>query len=541
MDSDAISSEIERRKQKQTLREKCLPTIQATWKHCSKSQNIIKLILFALTLAVASARAQNTPGFNNKSQEKIMTPNTVETRIGKLSFPNGFPTEETARKIFDEMDYQRAVQAYLWAYPAVSFESIRIATTRDLGADLNDMVIADNFADPKGLWLTANDTTIYALANVDLGKSGPVVVEIPPGAIVGILDDFWQRSIADVGLPGPDGAKGGKFLLLPPGYKGDTLQTGYHVLQGTMNNYNVMVRGIVVNDDKDAAVQNVKRVKVYPLSESSNPKPNKFISMSGKVVDTTPPKGMAYWERLSAFINNNPVQARDLFYMGMLKPLGIEKGKEFKPDPRQRAILEEAARMGDAMGRVMLFEGPERFGQPEPFPGTKWHWVFQVNPVQQTDAYGQIDERLHYTYGAIYTTPALGVMKAGPGGNYVQAFKDKDGNRLDGGKSYRLHVPANAPAEAFWSLTLYDTATRSMIQNPSNDSARSSLDKLKTNADGSVDLYFGPVRSARAALEANYIETVTGKGFYPMFRFYSPKEGLFDGTWKLPDVELIKN
>jgi hypothetical protein len=371
------------------------------------------------------------------------------------------------------MDYQRAVQTYLWAYPAVSFESIRIATKRDLGADLNDMVIADNFADPKGVWLTANDTTIYALANVDLGKSGPVVVEIPPGAIVGLIDDFWQRSIADVGLPGPDGAKGGKFLLLPPGYKGDTPQTGYHVLQGTMNNYNAMVRGIVVNDDKDADVRNVKLVKVYPLSESSNPKPNRFISMSGKVVDTTPPKGMAFWERLSAFINNNPVQTRDLFYMGMLKPLGIEKGKEFKPDPRQRAILEEAAQMGDAMGRVMLFEGPERFGQPEPFPGAKWHWVFQVNPVQQTDTYGQVDERLHYTYGAIYTTPALGVMKAGPGGNYVQAFKDKDGNRLDGGKSYRLHVPANAPAEAFWSLTLYDTATRSMIQNPSNDSAHS--------------------------------------------------------------------
>jgi hypothetical protein len=480
----------------------------------------------------------------NKDQVATMTASaqtqTTDTRIGKLSFENGFPTEETARKLFDEMDYQRAVQAFLWAYPAVSFESIRITTNRDLGADLNDMVIADNFADPKGLWLTANDTTIYALTNVDLGKSGPVVVEIPPGAIVGIIDDFWQRSIADVGLPGPDGAKGGKFLLLPPGYQGDTPQTGYHVLQGTMNNYNVMVRGIIVNDDKDAAVQNVKRVKVYPLSESSNPKPNKFTSMSGKVVDTTPPRGMEFWERLSAFINNNPVQARDLFYMGMLKPLGIEKGKEFKPDARQRAILEEAAQMGDAMGRVMLFEGPERFGQPVPFPGAKWHWVFQVNPVQQTDAYGQIDERLHYTYGAIYTTPALGVMKAGPGGNYVQAFKDKDGNRFDGGKSYHLHVPANAPAEAFWSLTLYDTATRSMIQNPSNDSARSSLDKLKTNEDGSVDLYLGPAGSAPAGLEANWIETLSGKGFYPMMRFYSPKEGLFDGTWKLPDIELVK-
>jgi hypothetical protein len=494
-----------------------------------RQTSIATVAALALIVTTAGAQAQ-----------------TTDTRLGKLSFPNGFPAGETTRKVFDEMDYQRAVQAYLWAYPVVSFESIRIATKRDLGADLNDLIIADNYADPRGVWLTANDTTIYALANVDLGKSGPMVVEIPPGAIVGILDDFWQRSIADVGLPGPDGAKGGKFLLLPPGYKGDVPQTGYHVLQGTSNNYNAMVRGIVQNGEKDAAVQNVKRVRVYPLSEGSNAKPNKFISMSGKVMETTPPPGIAYWERLAEYINNNPVQTRDLFYMGMLKPLGIEKGKEFKPDARQRAILEEAARMGDAMGRVMLFEGPDRFRQVggglgvEPFPGSKWHWVFQVNPVQQTEAYGQIDERLHYTYGAIYTTPALGVMKAGPGGNYVQAFKDKDGNRLDGGKSYRLHVPANAPAEAFWSLTLYDTATRSMIQNPSNDSARSSLDKLKTNADGSLDLYFGPAGSAPAGLEANWIETVPSRGFYPMMRFYSPKAGLFDGTWKLPDVEAVK-
>jgi hypothetical protein len=267
--------------------------------------------------------------------------------------------------------------------------------------------------------------------------------------------------------------------------------------------------------------------------------------MSGKDSNTLPPQGIAFWERLAAVINNNPVHERDLFFMAMLKPLGIEKGKEFKPDARQRAILEEAARAGDAIGRVMLFEGPDRFREVgeghggEPFPGSKWHWCFQANPVQQTNTYGQIDERLHYIYGAIYTSPALGVMKAGPGGNYVQAFK-KDGNHFDGAKSYRLHVPANPPAEAFWSLTLYDTATRSMIQNPKNDSARSGLDKLKTNADGSVDVYFGPAGSAPVGSEANWIETVSGKGFYPFFRFYSPKAGLFDGTWKLPDVELVK-
>jgi hypothetical protein len=467
------------------------------------------------------------------------TPDSVQTRIGTIKFERGNPTEETTKKLFDELDYQRAVQAYLWAYPVVSFESIRIATKRDLGAELNDMIIADKFADPRGLWLTANDTTIYAQTNVDLGKSGPLVVEVPPGRIVGLINDFWQRAITDVGLPGPDGDKGGKFLLLPPGYKGEVPKDGYHVLQGTMNNYNIMVRGIVASmEDTAAPVQTVKNLKVYPWSERAKPKPTKYISMSAKKLDTLPPSGIEFWARLSAFINNNPVEERDRFFMAMLKPLGIEKGKPFKPDARQRAILEDAARMGDAMGRTMLFEGEQRISGAKAFKGTNWNWVVLNRPDGESEYYSQLDERTHYVYGAIYTSPFIGSKKPGPGSEYVQAFKDKDGKHLDGAKSYRLRVPANVPAASFWSATVYDTATRSMVATASNDAAHSAYDKLKTNADGSLDLYFGP--KAPADLQRNWTETAPGKGFYVMFRFYSPKPGVFDGSWKLPDIEPVK-
>ena len=222
----------------------------------------------------------------------------VETRLGTLRYELGFPTPETTRKLFDEMDFQRAVQAYLWAYPAVSFESIRVTAKRDLGMDYNDLGIADNFVDPKSLWLTANDTTIYAFVNIDLTQ-GPVAIEIPPGAIVGLLDDFWQRSLSDVGLPGPDAGNGGTFLLLPPGYNGEVPQSGYYVLRATMNNHNLLVRGIIVDNDVPDAVQRIRRVKVYPWSERENPKPNKFVSISGKLIDTTPPGGIEYWARLS--------------------------------------------------------------------------------------------------------------------------------------------------------------------------------------------------------------------------------------------------
>ena len=439
-----------------------------------------RLIVAALagTLTLSGAHAQ--------------TPDSVETRIGTLSFEKGYPTPETARKLYDEMDFQRAVQAFLWAFPAVSFESIRVGLKQDLGIDYNDLGIADNFVDTRGVWLTANDTTIYALANIELGQAGPVVIEIPPGPTVGLICDFWQRAITDVGMTGPDQGKGGKFLLLPPGYDGEVPRDGYHVLRATMNNYNFMIRGIVVHNDIPAAVQRIRQLRIYPWSARENPKALKVVSISGKPIDTLPPDGIEYWTRLATFINNNPVHERDRFFMAMLKPLGIEKGKPFQPDARQRAILEDAARLGHAMARTILFEAEHRFSGANAFPGTHWSWVVLMDANQETDTYSQLDERLHYFYGAIYMSPAIGMKKAGPGSQYVQAFKDKDGNHIDGGKSYRLRVPPNVPVSTFWSMTLYDSGTRSMIQNGRNDSALSSYDKLKTNADGSVDLYSRP-------------------------------------------------
>jgi hypothetical protein len=424
-------------------------------------------------------------------------PDSVEVpRVGALRYELGFPTPETSRRLFDEMDFQRAVQAYLWGYPAVSFESIRLTLKRDLGIDFNDVGIADNFVHPESVWLTANDTTIYGVVNIDVAQ-GPVVIEIPPGAIVGLLDDFWQRSLADVGLPGPDAGNGGTFLLLPPGYDGE-VPSGYYELRATMHNHNLLVRGIIVDNDVPDAVARIRNVKIYPWSEREDPKPNKFVSISGALIDTTPPGGLEYWGRLATVIDNNPVQEHDRFYMAMLKPLGIEKGQPFEPDARQQAILEDAAVLGDAMARNVMYENSQRETGVTAFAGTQWDWVFYVKPRQETEFYSELDERLMYTYGAIYLSPALGVTRPGPGVNYVQAFRDKDGNHFDGGKSYRLHVPANPPAVAFWSVTGYDSATRSMVQNPTNDAAHASYDELRTTADGSFDMYTSGLQRRQA-------------------------------------------
>ena len=228
-------------------------------------------VVAVMASACGQAPTESAPA-PSSAPAAAATADTVQTRLGALNFERGYPTAETTRKLFDEIDYQRAVQAYLWAYPAVSFESIRVATERDFNGGLNAMFIADKFADAQSIFLTANDTTIYAYTNVDLGKSGPIVVDVPPGRIVGLIDDFWQRSLADVGLPGPYGDKGGKFLMLPPGYKGDVPKDGYQVLHGTMNNYNIMVRGIVSSmEDAPAAVETRQEASGLSVERTQQP------------------------------------------------------------------------------------------------------------------------------------------------------------------------------------------------------------------------------------------------------------------------------
>ena len=495
------------------------------------TQSFTLIALFAASLALP-AFAQ-TPAANTM-------PDKIETRIGTLTFEKGFPTDSTIEKLYDEMDFQRAVQAYLWAYPAISFHFCTVGLKRDLGVGYNDVALWDNFADATGLFLTANTTTIYAAAAMHLGRSGPMVIEVPAGRTIGLVSDFWQRILGDMGGTGPDKGQGGKYLVLPPGYQGEVPAQGYFVVRATTAQVYFLTRGIVEGGNVKAAADLIRKVRVYPWSQRDNPPPTRFISASNRPVDTLAPATMAYWEGLASFINENPVIERDRFFVAMVKPLGIEKGKAFNPDDRQRRILEQAVVVGNAMARATLFKFDERYGGPDmtPLPGTHWAWTMVLNADQESEHYSQIDERLHYFYGATYMSPAMKVRKAGPGSAYVQTFRDKTGAWLDGAKLYSLHIPANAPAKDFWSITIYDNQTRSIIQNKTGKGAISSYDKLAVNADGSVDLYFGP--TAPAGKENNWVETVADKGWFPYLRLYAPSEGIFDGTWKMPDIELVK-
>ncbi|CAI8894609.1 DUF1254 domain-containing protein [Pseudomonas sp. IT-196MI5] len=467
------------------------------------------------------------------------TPDTLNTRIGKLKYEVGYPSKETSQKLYDEMDFQRATQAYLWSFPAVSFASVKAGLFHDLGATYNDIVLWENFLDSKALVLTGNNSTIYAVSQMDL-KDGPVVVEVPAGPTAGAFADLWFET-SGVGHLGPDKGNGGKYLLVPPGYQGELPKDGYFVVPFKTMDANFFIRGIVIKGDVAGAADMIAKSRVYPYSERANPKPGKVLRVTGKYANTIEPQGLAYWKLLSEVIEHNPVAERDRFFMAMLKPLGIEKGKPFAPDDRQKRILEEGARLGHAMAQNIAFDS--RFAASPVYPGKHWMNVFVMNtqgPTQQeSEYYSQLDERLNYLYLGTWPIHAMNLPVPSQGQRYIEAFKDKDGNPLDGSKHYKLHVPANPPVENFWSVTVYDTLTRSMTMNKANKPAiRSSADKITQNADGSWDLYFGP--KAPAGQESNWVDTSASKGWWVWFRFYSPTKPFFDQSWQLPDFERVK-
>ncbi len=463
---------------------------------------------------------------------------TIDTRIGKLSFTHdfasGYPTKETVEKLYDERDFQRACQAYLWALPIVALAQARNQSRTVFGAEDLDLGLAKSYEELRGI-LTPNVVTPYLSGSPDLGKTGPLVIEVPAGPTAGFVNDFWQRPVTDMGLAGPDRGKGGKYLILGPGQT--VLQTeGFIAVHSSTMNVSIALRNLETDPEKAERLQ--KQFRFYPYAQRDNPPENRFSRPGGKKWTMTQPRGLAYWERLADILNLEPVQERDRIMMAMLRPLGIEKGKPFKPDARQKKILTEAALVGEAMAKANDFD-KRQMELSHYKDGVQWHLSLCLDPSQEAEYYTQLDERAAWFYEATGTSKGMVTKTPGVGQVYIGSYKDKDGDWLDGANAYRLHVPPNAPVKQFWSLTIYDVDTRSLIDNRQQIGDRSSLqpDLLK-NADGSVDLYVGP--TAPKGLEKNWIPSVPGRAWFAYFRLYAPTEAHFNRTWTLPDFEKVK-
>ena len=468
--------------------------------------------------------------------EGLATPDKLETSLGTLTSVDGVPDAETTQKVYDNLDLNRATEAFLNALPIASMYAMEHGLLKH-GPANTTVVLFEELMDSKALWLTPNTTSIYMATWMELGDE-PMVIETPPN-VLGLIDDAWFNYVVDFGKAGPDMGKGGKFLILPPGYKGEVPE-GYHVAKSPTYGNWVFWRGSLKNGSPKPAVDETKKFfRIYPLSMKDNPPKMAFVNVSGKFHNTIHRMDYGYWEELNTSIQAESLEGLDPDTRGLLASIGIKKGVDFKPDARMKKILTEAAKIGSVTARALTARPRDQ--RHYLYPGERiW-----TNPFIQgrydflLDGERILDSRIYMHFYATGITPAMAVKNVGKGSQYAIAYLDKDGNALDGSKTYKINLPKNVPAKDFWSFTIYDNQTRGMLQTdqrfPGLDDSK---EGLKQNADGSYDVYFAP--KAPEGQENNWIQTVPGKGWNTILRLYSPLEPFYDKTWMPGDPELVE-
>ena len=502
------------------------------------------LVSILILLASTTILAQNTPGYNNKIPDNIMTPDLVETSIGTLKFFDGAPHPETAEKVYDYLDTMRGVDAFLKGMPGASLDAL-IQGNHELGAvQCHQVLIFDRLMDSNSLFLTGNTSTMYVLPTLDLERDGPTVLEAPPG-MLGAFNDAWFRYMQDIGPAGPDKGKGGKYLVLPPEYGGEVPE-GYFIVPSKSYRVWVFMRASIAKG-LDVAAKNVKeKLRVYPLSKKDHPPKMEYISGSGKAFNTIHANDYSFYKHLHNIIDAEHIGMLDPETRGLFASIGIEKGKPFAPDARMKRILEDAIKIANATARSIVWypqtEGTMKGIRIYPNTDSAWLMGWVDKNVFFTGKDGQTmnsDARVmfHYPYTAV--TPAMAVSSPGAGSDYGIAFVDSKKKVFDGMKTYRLRIPPNPPAKNFWAVTLYDNQTRSQLQTSQLfPTIGSQTEGLKKNADGSYDIYFSP--KPPKGFENNWLETVPQKGWFVALRMYGPLQAWIDKTWRPGEIELVK-
>jgi len=498
------------------------------------------LIIFVYVSAFGVSLAEVPEGYNTPIPESIMTPDEVDTRLGKLEFFDGVPTEATADKVMENLLFLRGVETFLNGIPAASIEAIRRGLIGMGATEANHLIVTEQLMDSAPLFLTANTDTVYAFNTFDLEKTGPLVIEVPAGTGPGTVNDAYFRFVVDMGAPGPDKGQGGKYLILPPGYEGEPPE-GYFVAQSPSYINVLVLRGFLVDGKPDAAAKMFsEQVRIYPLAEKDNPPAMVIISGSEVNYNTIHANDYTFYEELADVINKEPIDFIDLEMRGLFASIGIQKGKVFDPDPAAKKTLTEAVAVGNATARAIAFRTP--YKQAYFYENSYWQEGFIGGDYQWLKDGGEggryLDARTMYFYIATVNTPAMVLKMVGLGSQYAAAMRDSKGETFDGARTYKLNIPANVPAKDFWSLVAYDTQTRSELQTsnpfPSLNNQRNAL---KENPDGSIDIYFGP--QAPNGKESNWIGTVPGKSWFVILRLYGPLEPWFDKSWQPGEIELI--
>ena len=430
----------------------------------------------------------------------ILTPDVVETGLGDLTFQDGAPTAETAKLVADVLTFTNGLSVYNNSFRGASALGLQKGF-QSIGVGFNDVAIFPELMDSSSIFLTANADTVYYLSVVDLSK-GPMVIEQPPKG-VGTINDMWFSWIIDIGFPGPDRGEGGKYLIVPPGYDGSLPDSGFHVAHSKTNRVLYASRAYLENNDPKPAVEMIKKtMKIYPFTPGGygtsiataleggvrlgkNPpvRETKFVEASGKAFNTVPPSDYSFFEMINENVQNEPATSYDVELAGQLASIGIVHGKPFKPDANTKHVLTDAAKFGNATGRVlnwrytathpdwnyyenanwgnMLWEGGFNFETPPPMI-TK-EGMFKQNPPTGART---LDSRTAFYFRYTLDSPGMIMRLPGVGSQYLMAFLDSQDAPFDGGKTYSVTLPKGIPAAAFWSFTVYDNQSRSMLATP---------------------------------------------------------------------------
>lgn len=508
--------------------------------------------------------------------KSISAPQAVDTRIGTLEFNNGVPTDKTAQTVFDTIDFTRALNAYNNSFRGASALAIKKGL-ESVGAGSGDVIIFSELMDSTSLFLTANADTVYYMAYIDLSES-PMVIDQPTDGL-GTLNDMWFQWVIDMGKPGPDRGLGGKYLIVGPDYDGALPEGGYFVAHAKTNTVLYAMRAFIAEGtDPKPAVDNVKQnLKIYSYKPGSfgtsiaqalegkvrlagEPKvpEMKFIEGSELSFNTIPPSDYGFFELLNENVQNEPATSYDVELAGQLAAIGIVHGKPFEPDERMKQILSDAAQTGQAFGRALQWQ----FAKKQPgwayYEGSNWgNMLFQggaffetpppkfedgiFKPFPPTGA-RTLDSRTAFYYAYTLDSPGMIMRIPEVGSQYLMGFVDADGNPYDGSKTYKVTLPKGIPAAAFWSFTLYDNQTRSMLQTPQKYPRAGSQSYPSPAAvaseDGSTTVYFGP-EQPEGVERGNWIQSDPDKGWLTILRFYSPLESFFDKSWRPSEIERV--
>lgn len=458
----------------------------------------------------------------------VSTPAEIDTPLGSFELIDGVPTAESVARLYDALDLVRGIDVFMNCVPGASLVAMRKGF-RSIGLDDSTTVgYTEPRANSGSFFLTPNTETTYGSLFLDLRANGPMVIE-PPKQSLCVVDDFWFRYVADMGIAGADRGEGGRHLYLPPGHDGD-VPDGYFVHRSrTFTNW-VVLRAL-------GGVPAMKETKVYRLDDADDPPPTVFVNTADLHFNTVHANDGSFFEEIDELVQEEPPESLDPERAGQLAAIGIVHGQRFAPDERRRAILDTAARTAGAMSRALVYS--PRDPQATIFEGSSWLQAFVGGSYEFLRGGARLlDARTAFHYFATVITPAMAHAQVGAGSAYAYTAHDANGDILDGARAYRLTLPPDPPAANFWSIDVYDTQTRSLLQTDDPYPSVMSLgDGVPADDDGSTTIWFGP--EAPDGCEQSWIQTVAGKSWFPILRLYGPLQPWFDQTWRPGEVTPV--